>query len=115
MKVLVHKSYKFVERVWDCYMAKNMEDTRYTMFMHHTNTNTTVHDYRPLLDDGMEGDAEEDHDDNDDLENDGVYFDSDEVIDFILGFKCGYKVTIGNTFRIRIPFAYFLYKYSDCL
>ena len=24
MKVLVHKSYKFVERVWDCYMAKNI-------------------------------------------------------------------------------------------
>ena len=64
MKLLVHKSYKLVERVRDCYMAKNMEDIRYIMFMHHTNTNTTVHDYRPLLEDGMEGDAEEGHDDN---------------------------------------------------
>ena len=35
MKVLVKKSYKFVQQVWDSYMVKNMEDTRYT---HHDHT-----------------------------------------------------------------------------
>ena len=70
--------------------------------------------HRPLLEDDMQSDIEgdEDCDDNDDLENDGVYFDSDEVVHFTctctLGFKCRNKVTIGN---IGIPRAYFLCKY----
>ena len=29
MKVLVDKSFTFVDKVWDCYMANNMEDVRY--------------------------------------------------------------------------------------
>ena len=29
MKVLTEKSFRFVDQMWDCYMAKNMEDLRY--------------------------------------------------------------------------------------
>ena len=72
--------------------------------------------HRPLLEDDMECDIECDIEgardcyDNDDLENDGIYFNNDDEVYFTLGFKCRNKVTIGYSFRIRKPFAYFLCK-----
>ena len=36
--------------------------------------------HRPLLEDDVDGDIEGDEEGDDDLENDGVYFDNEEVV-----------------------------------
>lgn len=57
----------------------DMEDTRY-IYTHHVRSSTSTVSFTGLYDD-MEGDIEGDGQ-NDVLENDRVYFDSDEVVHF---------------------------------